>query len=60
MNESVESNDRGPGEFLLFAIVFFGILSGAGSVVLDLPIIALFFAGVIVLAVTCFAVARED
>lgn len=60
MSQSVDSSDRGPGEYLLFAIVFFGFLSAAGFVVLDLPVIALFFAVVIVLAVTCFAVARED
>ncbi len=58
--ESVDSSDRGPGEYLLFAIVFFALLSAAGSVILDLPALALFFALVIVLAVTCFAVARED
>lgn len=60
MNQTVDSSDRGPGEFLLFAIVFFGLLSAAGAVILDVPILALCFAAVIVLAVTCFAVARED
>ena len=60
MNESVDSSDRRPGEYLLFAIVFFGLLSAGGGVVLDLPAMAVFFAAVIVLAVTCFAVARED
>ena len=60
MNEFVESNDRQPFEFVLFAVVFFSILSAAGSVVLDMPVIALFFAAVIVLCVTFFAVAREE
>ena len=60
MNQCVDSSDRGPGEYLLFAIVFFALLSAAGSVILDLPVVALFFAAIIVLAVGCFAVSRED
>ena len=60
MNDSVESSDRQPFELVLFAVVFFGILAAAASVVLEMPVIALFFAAVIVLSVTFFAVARED
>ncbi len=60
MNHSVDSSDRRPGEYVLFAMVFFGLLSAAGSVVLNCPPLALFFAIVLVLVVSCFLIGRVD
>jgi hypothetical protein len=54
MQTYVDSTDRGPADFLLFAAAFIGFMLGAGGVVLTCPPLALF--GALLLLISVFAV----
>jgi hypothetical protein len=56
--DNSDSTDRGPGEYILFALVFLGFLMACGGLTLSSPDGALTGAAVILLALAGFALNR--
>ena len=60
MNNASDSTDRGPGEYIRFAIGFLGFGIALGGITLVSPPLAACGAIILLLAVASFGSSRED
>jgi len=54
MNDTFDSSDRKPGEFILFAVAFIGFVLSLAGVIISSPSLAFGAGGIMLLAVGCF------
>jgi hypothetical protein len=60
MDHNVNSDERRPGEFLLFALGFMGFLTGTGGVLVSSVLIAATGAVFLLFSVSSFGCCRGD